>query len=77
MAIFTVAYLFKKISQLLALGKPCKLGTIIQSDIYQNLGTEGLTPLSHNQKTPAPEEFSGAGVIFMPPLSIYQALVRD
>ena len=52
MTIFTVAYLFKKISQILALGKSCKLGTIIQSDIYQNLGTEDLTPLSQQQKPP-------------------------
>jgi len=42
-----------------------------------SLGHRDLTPLSQQQKTPAPEEFSGAGVIFMPPLSIYQALVRD
>ena len=42
-----------------------------------SLGHRYLTPLSQQQKPPAPEEFSGAGVIFMPPLSIYQALLRD
>jgi len=40
-------------------------------------GTQGPDPSVPTTKTPAPEEFSGAGVIFMPPLSIYQALIRD
>ena len=48
-----------------------------QSSHTYFLWDRGLPPLSHNQKTPAPEEFSGAGVIFMPPLSIYQALLRN
>ena len=40
-------------------------------------GTQGPDPSVPTTKTPAPEEFSDVGVIFMPPLSIYQALVRD